>query len=100
MHDIYVDVIGYIGGGLLGVQSIPQIFKICKTKSTNDISLLFVLTNLCGLSCMTYFAVYTNQTVLYIPTTTSLMLSSVVLVLKICYDTKLPPHNTSVQIEL
>lgn len=87
MHTTYVNVIGYVGGGLLGVQSVPQIVKICKTKSTNDISLLFILTNILGLLCMSYFAIFTNQSVLYIPTITSLLLSLSVLALKICYDT-------------
>jgi len=36
------DIIGYIAGILCAIQNIPQIYKLYKTKSGNDISKIFL----------------------------------------------------------
>lgn len=35
---IETDIFGYLGGLILSINSLPQIYKIWKTKSTNDLS--------------------------------------------------------------
>ena len=36
------EIVGYIAGILCAVQNIPQIYKLYKTKSSNDISVIFL----------------------------------------------------------
>lgn len=36
------EIIGYVGGVLLAVTSLPQIYKTFKTKKTDDISIYFI----------------------------------------------------------
>ena len=36
-------IIGYVGGTLLNITFIPQIYKTFKTKQTDDISLIFMV---------------------------------------------------------
>jgi len=79
--DVIIDCIGFIGGSILGMQLIPQIYKAYKTKSTNDISSVFLLMNIVGLSLMTTYGVYNDDMPLYLPTSVSLMNSLILLVL-------------------
>ena len=41
VKNMIINCIGFIGGSILGLQLIPQIYKAYKTKSTNDISTFF-----------------------------------------------------------
>ena len=81
-----VSGIGYIGGALLGVQSAPQLLKVYRTKSAKDISSVFLSTNIAGLLCMSYYGFSTNDSVLYIPTTMSMALSTALFAMKGFYD--------------
>lgn len=48
-------IIGYVGGILLNVTFMPQIYKIYKTKHTEDISLIFaILQVITCIFCLTY----------------------------------------------
>lgn len=83
-----VSGIGYIGGALLGVQSAPQLLKVYRTKSAKDISSVFLSTNIAGLLCMSYYGFATNDSVLYIPTTMSMALSTALFAMKAFYDNR------------
>ena len=48
-------IIGYVGGILLNLTFMPQIYKIYKTKQTEDISLIFaILQVITCIFCLTY----------------------------------------------
>jgi len=48
-------IIGYVGGILLNITFMPQIYKIYKTKHTEDISLTFaILQVITCIFCLTY----------------------------------------------
>lgn len=48
-------IIGYVGGILLNITFMPQIYKIYKTKHTEDISLIFaILQVITCIFCLTY----------------------------------------------
>jgi len=79
--DVLIDCIGFIGGSILGLQLIPQIYKAYKTKSTNDISTFFLLMNIVGLTLMTTYGVCNNDMPLYLPTSISLINSLILLLL-------------------
>ena len=78
---LLIDCIGFIGGTILGLQLIPQIYKAYKTKSTNDISTFFLLMNIVGLTLMTTYGVCNNDMPLYLPTSISLINSLILLLL-------------------
>lgn len=81
LKDVIIDCIGFIGGSILGLQLIPQIYKAYKTKSTNDISTFFLLMNIVGLTLMTTYGVCNNDMPLYLPTSISLINSFILLLL-------------------
>ena len=81
LKDVIIDCIGFIGGSILGLQLIPQIYKAYKTKSTNDISTFFLLMNIVGLTMMTTYGVCNNDMPLYLPTSISLVNSFILLLL-------------------
>lgn len=85
---MFADTLGYIGGILLAIQFIPQITKVIKTKSTQDLSLLFMFTNTAGLICMLMFGILENNKPLYIPVSISLVNTIILIMLKFFFDTK------------
>ena len=55
MDDQTKTIIGYIGGTLLNITFIPQIYKTFKTKKTDDISIYFMASQLItSIFCLTY----------------------------------------------
>lgn len=76
------DAIGYLGGTILSVQTIPQIWKSIRTGSSTDISYAFLLLNLFGLILMTVYGVLNEDPPVYIPTTLSTLLTNVLLIIK------------------
>jgi MtN3 and saliva related transmembrane protein len=81
VKNMIINCIGFIGGSILGLQLIPQIYKAYKTKSTNDISTFFLLMNIVGLTLMTTYGICNNDMPLYLPTSISLMNSFILLLL-------------------
>ena len=79
VKNMIINCIGFIGGSILGLQLIPQIYKAYKTKSTNDISTFFLLMNIVGLTLMTTYGICNNDMPLYLPTSISLMNSFILL---------------------
>lgn len=66
-----IDVLGYVGGGLLGIQLIPQIYKVVKTRRSEDISVVFLALNFTGLSLMSIYGVLDHNPPIYVPTMVS-----------------------------
>ena len=81
LKNVIINCIGFIGGSILGLQLIPQIYKAYKTKSTNDISTFFLLMNIVGLTLMTTYGVCNNDMPVYLPTSISLLNSFILLLL-------------------
>jgi MtN3 and saliva related transmembrane protein len=81
-----------IGGVILSTGYIPQIRQILRTRSVQDISLPFFVQVVAGILCMEVYAIYlliTKGEVFFLLTnTTSLVLSSVIVVLKVRYGKK------------
>ena len=49
------EIIGYVGGVLLAITSIPQIYRTFKTQKTDDISIYFIFLQI--ITCI-FFLVY------------------------------------------
>ena len=58
--NILINICGYLGSLLLAINSIPQVFKSYKTKSTKDISYAYQCFILCGLILNTIYSIYYN----------------------------------------
>ena len=55
MENETITIIGYVGGTLLNITFIPQIYKTFKTKKTDDISIYFMcLQIITSIFCLTY----------------------------------------------
>ena len=55
---IYVDIIGWLGGILLTLNLIPQIYKVRITKKVEDISTTFIIVNVTGLLLYSIYGLY------------------------------------------
>ncbi len=98
LKNVIINCIGFIGGSILGLQLIPQIYKAYKTKSTNDISTFFLLMNIVGLTLMTTYGVCNNDMPVYLPTSISL-LNSLILLLLVKYNNGNSNNSISISNE-
>lgn len=92
-----MDFVGYVGGSVLGVQMVPQIYKVVKTGSSNDISIIFLLINIFGLSCIVMYAVDNNDGPIYIPASISIVMTIVLLIVVLWTNRK--TDNSKSQLE-
>lgn len=82
------DNIGYIGGIVLSVCLIPQIYKVYKTKHVKNISYLWQFLYIIGIIFHLYYGIYYNLLPIYIPTIIELCFIIMLLILKITYSKK------------
>lgn len=80
-----MDSLGYIGGGVLCVQLVPQIYKVYETKSANDLSYPFLMMHITGLSMMAVYGIHDENKPLYIPTLFSMFMTFVLINMKAYY---------------
>ena len=84
--DTITDIIGYVGGGILAVCLIPQIYQIVKTKHVENISYLWQIMYLIGVAAHLYYSIYYNLLPIYIPSILELLLILCLFGLKIKYQ--------------
>lgn len=80
------DILGYVGGGILSFQLIPQIYKVQKNKSSSDLSFFFLFLNILGLGLMCTYGFLNQEKPLYITTGISLVNTVVLCFFKLYYD--------------
>jgi len=56
-----MDMFGYIGGGLMALSFFPQLFRVFKMKTANEISTVFTCTMFTGCLIWTAYAFYMQQ---------------------------------------
>jgi len=83
-----LNIIAYFGGTILGLQMIPQIIKVYKTKSSTDLSYAFLSLNIIGLLCMATYGISNGYKPIYIPILFSITNTICLLYLKIYYESK------------
>ena len=81
-----IDLIGYSGGVILGIQLIPQILKIIKTRDSKSISIFYLILNIIGLLLMSIYGILNDDMPLYIPAIFSTLNSIILLVLTIYFN--------------
>ena len=80
---IYVDIFGWLGGILLTLNLIPQIYKANVTKKVGDISTTFIIVNVIGLLLYSIYGLYYEIYQVAISSLMSLCISLYLLYLKL-----------------
>ena len=80
---INAEIIGFIAGILVACSLIPQTIKSWKTKSTNDISILYMLINLSGQILWIVYGFMISSLSLIIMSSITLIFAISLLILKI-----------------
>ena len=84
--DTTFEVMGYFGGGLLSACLIPQIIKIIKTQSGDDLSYTWQILSVIGLVLFLSYGIYFNLLPVYIPVSFELTLIIILIILKYYYE--------------
>lgn len=84
------NVLQLLGGVVLAVGYVPQLYKLIKTKSARDFSILFPALMVAGIALMEAYAAYNIRiaTAFFITNTLALVLSSLVLVLCLIFKAR------------
>ena len=80
-----MEYFAYVGGGLLGVKLIPQIYKTHTLRSAEELSWSFLLLNMTGLGCMGIYSFSTNDAPILIPVAISFGMTVILAMMKIYY---------------
>ena len=91
-----MEYVGYGGGILMSVQMYPQIKKVIRTESAQDISATYLVLNVLGLMCIVSYAVSQSDPPIYIPASASLLNSFVLFGFMKYYEHK--ARHSSVEI--
>ncbi len=79
------DIIGYSGGIVLSICLLPQIYKIYKTKEVDNISYLWQIMYIIGISLHLYYGISYDLLPIYIPTIIELFCVLILIFLKVIY---------------
>ena len=85
-NDNTTDIIGYTSGIVLSVCLLPQIYKIYKTKHVKDISYLWQILHIIGVSLHLYYGITYNLLPIFIPSIMELFLILILFGLKVKYN--------------
>ena len=81
------EVIGFAAGSLVAVSLLPQVIKALKTRSTNDISSLWMSINLLGQILWIIYGIAIESISLYVMSGITFSMAIVLFVLKLRFDT-------------
>lgn len=84
--DVYVYVIGIISGVFLVTMPIPQIVKMCKTKSAKDVSYKYLWIKLLGRVILSVYGIIIQEYPIIIPAPISVCEMICMIVMKYIYD--------------
>lgn len=86
----YLEILGLLAGVCTTFSSVPQIRKILKTKSPDDISYLMCIMNCTGFVLWFTYGVYKDSLALIVANIISLAFFSTIIILKYRWD-RIPP---------
>ena len=81
-----IEMVGIFAGFCTTLSFVPQISKVVRTKSTKDISLYMYLIYITGLVFWIFYGVLISSFSLMLANTTTLILASSILFLKLRWD--------------
>ncbi len=82
------DYFGYVAAILTTFAFVPQLVRIYKTKSAEDISLIMLVTFMIGLIFWIVYAIKSNSLPVLLANSITLSLNLVILILKLIYKAK------------
>jgi uncharacterized protein with PQ loop repeat len=83
---LYIDILGYVGGGVLAVQNIPLLVRIYKRRSTGDLSYHTLGFFLFGGATTIAYGALIRAPPIYATLALSWTVNFIILMLKIQYD--------------
>jgi len=86
---ILIDFFGYSSGVLVGITLIPQVIKVYKTKSTKDLSYIFLIISLFAGIFKLIYGVLINQLPIVVTAPVILIETILIIFAKVAYD-KIP----------
>ena len=89
----FSEILAYVGGLILSCCIIPQVYKSYKSKSTDDLSLYWLLLYILGLNFILVYGYYNELYPIAIPGTLEVLISFFLLYLKIKYSNNKEPEN-------
>ena len=84
---------GIIGGFIVVSSYLPQIIKLIKTKSSRDISSLFVFFIMLGTLFLMIYSFYISDTIFIIINATASTMAAIVLILSVLYKRRADVEN-------
>jgi MtN3 and saliva related transmembrane protein len=84
------EIIGFIGSFIISAALVPQVTKVYRTKSADDISYPFVCMYITGLLCLGVYGFGESLWPIYVPSSFELIGAIGLLVLKIRYEARGP----------
>jgi MtN3 and saliva related transmembrane protein len=81
----YIALIGLIDGSCTTISFLPQVIKTIKSKETKDISISMYIVLASGIFLWTLYGILINDLPVIVANAISLVLASIVLILKIKY---------------
>lgn len=88
MIDFY-EICGYISGILFALSLLPQLYKSCKTKELDDISLGWQCIFIIGLTFLFIYSFHNDLRPVYIPASIEMSFMVILLGMKLCYMNKI-----------
>tara|TARA_Y100001958_G_C21233989_1_gene560104 strand:+ start:933 stop:1256 length:324 start_codon:yes stop_codon:yes gene_type:complete len=83
--DIY-EMFGYISGFLFAISLVPQIYKSCKTKKLDDMSYIWQLIFLTGMTLMLIYSYQKDLKPVFIPAAFEAFFMTTLFTMKVYYD--------------
>lgn len=80
-----IDILGFVAGFLTTLAFLPQVIKVIKTKKTEDISLVMYIIFTVGVALWLVYGIMLLSLPIIIANSLTLVLASIILVMKIIY---------------
>jgi MtN3 and saliva related transmembrane protein len=77
------EIVGFVAGLLTAGSLVPQVHRSFRTKSTKDISLYWLVINLCGQALWIAYGVLISSAALYVMSGFVFLMTAVMVVLKL-----------------
>ncbi|MBU0486119.1 MAG: hypothetical protein KKB30_16565 [Proteobacteria bacterium] len=87
------EALGLIGSLLICISGIPQIAKTFRTKSTGDLSMIYLTILLAGMVLMQVYSLHTRDMVFIACNTMSLIITATLLTMCLLYRSNSVPAN-------
>jgi MtN3 and saliva related transmembrane protein len=95
MEENFVTTIGLVAGALTTIAYVPQLLKTWRSKSAQDLSWSMLITLCVGIVLWLVYGIYAQDVPVIAANVVTLLLSSIILILKIKYEFKASPESQS-----